>query len=581
MQPAQKSILDWVTLTTRWVFVCALSLWLAFHSPLDYGLLIVAMVMVLENLVIVGLVLTGQLTPLIRFSITALDLLFAHLALAMAGLPNSLAWLVFLPLVTAALYYRWMGALAVAILNGLVSAGLMTLIYSGEQLLVPGVLSLLSLVIGLPLAFFAQKVPDGVLGDTKVGLPLFVAEHKERERRRSIFEMIAVLNESLNYQRVLETSLDLSASTLDDLKAPAIDRLVSAVLLFTHSNRVTPELQIATSRNLIAGERGSTLPATSGLLAKVIDEGQPQLTRGVNVDPELSRLSSFSNCKSAYGIPLRTGLDAYGLLLFAHPKADFFTSERKEVLDIIGKQSVIAIQNARLYQDLEQEKNRIMDIQEESRKKLARDLHDGPTQSVSAIAMRVNFARRLMERDGKAAAEELYKIEELARRTTKEIRHMLFTLRPLVLESRGLVPALESMAVKMQETFQQNVIIQADPAVIEVLETGKQAVVFYIAEEAVNNARKHANASHVWVRLKLLRDSLILLEVEDDGVGFDVNAVGSSYENRGSMGMINLRERTQLVNGALHIDSTRGMGTRVQVVIPLTEEAAERIHRAV
>jgi signal transduction histidine kinase len=81
----------------------------------------------------------------------------------------------------------------------------------------------------------------------------------------------------------------------------------------------------------------------------------------------------------------------------------------------------------------------MMDIQEEARKKIARDLHDGPTQSIAAIAMRVNFARRLMERDFKAASEELYKIEELARRTTKEIRHMLFTLRPLVLESQGLV----------------------------------------------------------------------------------------------------------------------------------------------
>jgi GAF domain-containing protein len=77
-------------------------------------------------------------------------------------------------------------------------------------------------------------------------------------------------------------------------------------------------------------------------------------------------------------------------LLFAHPDANFFTADRREVLEIVAKQSVIAIQNARLYQDLEQEKNRIMEIQEES-KKLARDLHDGPTQAISAIAMRVTL----------------------------------------------------------------------------------------------------------------------------------------------------------------------------------------------
>src|SRR5512140_3158149 len=117
------------------------------------------------------------------------------------------------------------------------------------------------------------------------------------------------------------------------------------------------------------------------------------------------------------------------------------------------------MQNARLYSDLEQEKERMLEIQEDARKKLARDLHDGPTQSVAAIAMRVNFARRLMERDAKAAAEELFKIEDLARHTTKEIRHMLFTLRPLILESSGLTAALEAMAEKMHETYSQNVLI--------------------------------------------------------------------------------------------------------------------------
>ena len=156
---------------------------------------------------------------------------------------------------------------------------------------------------------------------------------------------------------------------------------------------------------------------------------------------------------------------------------------------------------------------------------------------------------------------------------------MLFTLRPLVLESQGLVATLESMAEKTKETFNQEVVIQADPRVVDALEANKQAVVFYIAEEAVNNARKHAQAERIWVRLKMLREGMSLLEVEDDGVGFDVNVVGAAYENRGSLGMINLRERTDLVNGVLRIDSAPGRGTRVQVVIPLTDEAAERLRR--
>jgi signal transduction histidine kinase len=196
--------------------------------------------------------------------------------------------------------------------------------------------------------------------------------------------------------------------------------------------------------------------------------------------------------------------------------------------------------------------------------------------------MRVNLARRMVDRDPKAAVEELEKIEELARRTTKEIRHMLFTLRPLVLESQGLTAALQAMADKMKETFSQNVIIQVDENLAGQLEMGKTGVIFYIAEEAVNNARKHAEAAHIWVRLKPLpkQADIAFLEIADDGLGFDVAAVNKSYDKRGSLGMVNLRERTELVNGILHIDSAPGKGAKIQVFIPLTEEAADLLHHA-
>jgi len=241
---------------------------------------------------------------------------------------------------------------------------------------------------------------------------------------------------------------------------------------------------------------------------------------------------------------------------------------------------VIAIANARLYQELVDERDKMVEVQEEARRKLARDLHDGPTQSVSAIAMRVNIARRMLEKKPQEAGEELAKIEDLARRTTKEIRHMLFTLRPLVLESQGLVAALNSMAEKLQETFGQDVQIQVDENILDDMEIGKQGVIFFIVEEAVNNARKHAQASHIWVRMRIVDKGVALLEIQDDGVGFDVEAVTRSYDQRGSLGMINLRERTELVNGVLNIQSAPGKGTRIQVAIPLSEEAADRLHHA-
>lgn len=288
----------------------------------------------------------------------------------------------------------------------------------------------------------------------------------------------------------------------------------------------------------------------------------------------------MQRCKSAYCIPLRQGLDTYGVMLFGHPHPNFFTDSHREVLNILARQAVISIQNARLYQDLEEEKERMMEIQEEARKKLARDLHDGPTQAIAAIAMRVNFARRLMARDQAVAEKELFKIEDMARKTTKEIRHMLFTLRPLVLETKGLIAALQSMAEKMRDTYDQNVVLEIDPQIVSELEMDKQGVIFYIIEEAVTNARKHAEAAHIWVRLRTIQKDLALLEIEDDGAGFDMESVTASYEHRGSLGMINLRERTELISGILNMESAEGEGTHIQVAIPLSEEAIDRIHHS-
>ncbi len=400
----------------------------------------------------------------------------------------------------------------------------------------------------------------------------------ERQRLRTIYNLISALTATLNYQRVMDTALDLSADVLNAPQTPT-NQLIRAVLLFSTNASGPPHLIVGSARHFTPFDLQVKLPGSSGVLAKTIEEGVAVFSKEIANDPELESLASLRNCKAIYCIPLRVHLENYGIMFFAHSDPAFFIPAHREILDLIGQQTVTALQNARLYGDLAQEKERMAESQEEARKKLARDLHDGPTQSVAAIAMRVNFARRLMERDPKAGAEELYKIEDLARRTTKEIRHMLFTLRPLILESQGLVAAFEAMADKMKDTYSQNVIIQADAKVVEQLEMGKQGVIFYIAEEAVNNARKHAQAAHIWVRLKFAGSDLARLEIQDDGVGFNVGAVDSTYETRGSLGMVNMRERTELVSGLLRIDSAEGKGTHIQVLIPLTEEASDRLRR--
>jgi len=160
----------------------------------------------------------------------------------------------------------------------------------------------------------------------------------------------------------------------------------------------------------------------------------------------------------------------------------------------------------------------------------------------------------------------------LARRTTKEIRHMLFTLRPLILETQGLQAALEQYISKLAETNDLPIYLSAAPKADQSLDKNVQGVIFYIIEEAIGNARKHAGAEKIQVRL-YLQDNTFVAEVEDDGRGFDVDAVQKRYDERSSLGMVNMYERAELVGGALAISSVPGQGTLVTLSVPLREKS--------
>ena len=317
------------------------------------------------------------------------------------------------------------------------------------------------------------------------------------------------------------------------------------------------------------GDRSIVLPGQEGLLAEALATGGPVISQQASNDPSFEQLGLAAGASELVCLPLTGRGQPEGALLLAHPMAGYFHPGRLELLKAIGAQANSALNNARLVRELELEKDRITETEEETRRKLARNLHDGPTQTIAAIAMRLNFARRLIRRDAVAAESEIQTLEEIARQTTKEIRHMLFTLRPLILESKGLVAALHQLADKLEETHGQRVAVEAQPGVADGLDLSKQAVIFFIAEEAVNNARKHGEAANIRVSLRKVGADRIALEVWDDGVGFNVGAVDANYEQRGSLGMVNMRERSDLIDGVLRIESAEGKGTHITLEVPL------------
>lgn len=571
-------IADWFAASLRWIVLMTLVIALSLRGDLDtIPFWPLTLTFIWNTIMSLLAVFSIRAKMFHRQIVLTIDVLLAAAFFWLQSRVGSTpSWVGLIPILTGAVYFEAMGAFIVAPLFAIWQTFIGEGVFYNDFTFLReiGMTLLAGLLGGISGRFLMRRLR------TSRQTKLDVEERQRRmesERLRAIYELSSTLTATLSYRRVLDSALDLAYTALNPNPDPdepdPEERLVSAVFLFREN-----QLRIGSARRFTNADLRINLEGNEGILKKLLESGDAILTTDIGYDPELGRIVALRSCSSAYCFPLRSGFNVYGAMLFAHPDPNYFTKERCDLLDIIGRQAVIAIQNARLYQDLVEEKERMVEVQEEARKKLARDLHDGPTQSVAAMAMRVNLARRMMAKDVGEATNELVKIEELAHRTTKEIRHMLFTLRPLILESQGLNAALQAMAEKMRETFSQNVIINVDDAILNDMEMGKQGVIFYIIEEATNNARKHANAPHIWVRLRPFEKEIALLEIEDDGLGFDVAEVHKSYDKRGSLGMVNLRERTELVNGLLNIDSAPGKGTRIQVYIPLSEEAADRLH---
>jgi len=567
--------LDRALFWLRWVFIgSVVVLALADDALLDgmiidrmrlFGALAIA---ALGNLALGGLALSKRLSDRVLGGLDVLfDIALAGLFLWVyegVGLP--LLLLGTLAIFDAAFRFRWRGiaiTLTLLSLATLAATSRLTALpqtratYLGFTLIFLAILGVLGAVLRSGGWSWRRRALDELESEA-------IRLRTTRERTRAIYELANTISASLDYRRVLEAAQDtgeLLLSNDDGQRA----RVVSAALLFQGAE---DKLRVVSSRHLTRSDEQVEIEGQRGILGLALKQAEPVFAGEALHDPELRYFAGFQDAKSLLVIPLRSGFEHYGVLVFGCDKPNAFSEEHAELLSAIGTQATLSLQNAVLYQTLLNEKEKIVEVEEDARKKLSRDLHDGPTQSVAAIAMRVNYIRRLIERQPQQAIEELWKVEELARRTTKEIRHMLFTLRPLVLESQGLAAALEQLAEKMRDTHGVEVALQTQPDVEMYLDTHAQGVLFYIIEEAVNNARKHAQAQQITVRLSK-HDAYVLVEVEDNGVGFDVDEVTAGYDRRGSLGLINMRERAELIEGNLRIQSAPGHGTRISVMIPL------------
>ncbi len=379
---------------------------------------------------------------------------------------------------------------------------------------------------------------------------------------QALQSMASVLRGTLSFERVVDEALTICRQTMID--AGASGHGFHGVVFLFRGKYLYP----IASRRLLDVDMKRKTPGKAGLLAEAFANAETAVSTSPSADPELSNYIAFQKAKFVVVIPLRAGFQIFGAMVLSVSKSIKLDSKQLEFFDAVADQTVIALQNAQLFERLDAEKQRLIDADAQARKELARDLHDGPTQTIAAIAMRINFIRSLITRDLDLAIIELQKVEELANGTAKEIRGMLFSLRPLVLETQGLSAAIETVMKRIKETDGLNMRLVGSEYG-DLLKDSAQTVVFAIVEEALGNARKHSKAELVEVRF-WKEDDLFVTRIQDNGVGFDVQEVNRDYSSRGSLGMINLQERAERIDGSIKIDSKLGKGTMVTLVVPLS-----------
>jgi len=204
--------------------------------------------------------------------------------------------------------------------------------------------------------------------------------------------------------------------------------------------------------------------------------------------------------------------------------------------------------------------------QEEERARLAREIHDDTVQTLIAVLQQIQLARRALAADPRQADERLARLHTTIVGAVENLRRLIRNLRPLYLEEVGLPSALEMLTQEADATFQIQGTPRRLPAKVEL-------ALFRIAQEALNNARRHARANRVRLTLSFLPHHVRLV-VEDNGVGFQVPGELTTLVQSGHLGLMNMVERAQSIGARLNIHSTPGKGTRVIVEWPLTESAS-------
>lgn len=417
----------------------------------------------------------------------------------------------------------------------------------------------------------------GVLGHSFNQMADSLAETHTKLLRRAqeLASLNAIANaasSALGVQEVLQAALDKILETLH----------LQAGCFFLVDEKAPFDLRLAAQRGVSETFAAQEVcrPFQRCVCAHVLKSGQAVMMDDLRLEcrrlaPETLQMEDLAGYVS---VPLLARERVLGVLnLVSHEKRTF-TPQDLALLDSIGRQLGVAIENARLWEQVKEKEalrgqllEKVIAAQEAERQRLARELHDEAAQTLTALSLGL---RSLQEAPGLPPAQKQLaeSLKEQTLQLMAELHRLSVELRPSALDRVGLAEALRQYANEFGERYPLRIEFEAEGLEGAVLQPEAEISLYRIVQEALTNVARHAQASHVSVTMQRRGGSIVTV-IEDDGKGFDPQQAAKT----GRLGLFGMQERAALAGGSLRIESAPGSGTTIYVEIPLlTQKQTEQ-----
>jgi signal transduction histidine kinase len=300
------------------------------------------------------------------------------------------------------------------------------------------------------------------------------------------------------------------------------------------------------------------LPRQHGMLGVMLTSPAPERLDDLRSDPRFGWWPAAHPVLGAFlGVPVVDGDEILGAIYLANPLGRAgFSADDERLLGVLAAHAAIALTNARLF-----EQGRELTLVQE-RQRIARELHDAVAQTLFSLRLTAQAATDLVRRDPERAVAELETVTELAAEAADELRQIVAELRPSDLSHAGLTATLRSRVALLDRVHQASVRFTTAGEVT--LAAKVEEAMLRVAEEALHNALRHSGAGQVTVSLGAEPGGGAVLEIADDGTGFDARSAAATTR----LGLASMRERSRAVHGTLTVASAPGRGTTVRLAVP-------------